>query len=473
MNSNVKHIAVIGGGITGLAAAQRIHEANPSINLTLFEAEDRLGGVIQSTEQDGFLFEHSADNFIVSDELPWAGQLCDKLNVSLIPTAEADRGALILKGNTFYPIPEGLQLLSVRNLAAMLTTPLLSWRGKLRVAAERFVPAKSDAREETLEEFAVRRFGREMFERIIQPLIAGIYTADPQKLSMAATLPQFVKQEREHGSLARAALTLKSSASDRGARYSLFRSPTGGMQSLIDALAASLPAASIETRTPVHELRRQGSGWQLTTKDRAKTYDGVICAIPAERTARLLEQTAAKLSGAVRSIEHVSTAVVCLGYHRSQVAHPLKAFGCVIPHVEQRSILAISFTNVKFPTRAPADHVLLRVFLGGALQPEMAELPDDRLLATCEQELAELLGVRGQPVTSLIVRWPKTTPQYHLGHLDRVAEIEQLSADLPGFAIAGNAYRGIGIPQCVRSGWEAADRVLHSLEGRSNAANVG
>ena len=441
-------------------------------DVTLLEASDRLGGIIQSTAQDGFLFEHSADSFIVADDLPWAGQLCDKLNVRLIPTAKAHRGALILRGTTFYSVPEGLQLLSVRNLASVLTTPLLSWRGKLRVAAERFVPAKTDDREESLEEFAVRRFGREMFERIIQPLVSGIYTADPQKLSIAATLPQFVQREKKHGSLARAAMTLRSNAADRGARYSLFRSPEGGMQSLVDALATCLPSVRIRTGSPVEELSRDESGWRLRVKGTQETYDGVVCATSATGASRLLHNAAPKLSSVVQEIEHVTTAVVCFGYRRSQIAHALNAFGCVIPHIEQRKILAVSFTHVKFPTRAPADHALLRVFVGGALQPEIAEQSDDELMATCREELSAVLGISGDPVTSLIVRWRKTTPQYHLGHLDRVAEIQRLTESLPHFEIAGNAYRGVGIPHCVRSGWEAADGILAALASKSSRANI-
>jgi oxygen-dependent protoporphyrinogen oxidase len=169
------------------------------------------------------------------------------------------------------------------------------------------------------------------------------------------------------------------------------------------------------------------------------------------------------LSGHIAGIEHVSTAVVCLGLKRSQVKHPLNAFGCVIPAVENRKLLAISFTNVKFPARAPDDCVLIRAFTGGALQPELAALPDDELMETVLSDLGDLLGVSGTPISSVIVRWPRTTPQYHIGHLQRVAEIEASLESLPGFAIAGNAYRGVGMPQCIRSGWLAADRIATYL----------
>ena len=468
-------IAIIGGGITGLAAAQRINEKQPKARLELFEASSRLGGVIQTTDQDGFLFEHSADNFIVTDELPWARQLCEKLNVPLIPTNEQHRGALILRGKQFHPVPEGLQLLSVRQLFSLLKSPLLSWAGKLRVANELFVPRKTDDREESLQEFTTRRFGREMFERIVQPLVSGIYTADPAKLSISATLPQFVKQEEEFGSLIRAARAAQSDVKDRGARYSLFHAPEGGMQSMIDALQRCLPANAIHTNSKIKRLARAET-WQLSVDDREEEFDGVLCATSATRLSDLLAISSSELAVAVDAIEHASTAVVCLGYHRSQISHPLNAFGCIIPSIENKKLLAISFTSIKFPARAPRDHVLVRAFVGGALQPEVVNRPDDELLRLVQCELTELLGVSGEPVTSMIVRWPSTTPQYHLGHRQRVQDIERAVASLPSFELAGNAYYGIGIPQCIRSGWNAADRLIEALGSKDASglhSNIG
>lgn len=471
MNSspNKPRIAIIGGGISGLSAAQRITEQTPAADVTLYEASSRLGGIIQTTEQDGFCFEHSADSFIVNEELPWAGELCDKLGVQLISTTTEHRGALILRGATFHPIPDGLQLMTVRKLSSIITTPLLSWPGKLRVAAERFVSAKQDDREESLQQFATRRYGREMFERIIQPLVSGIYTADPQKLSVAAALPQYVKFESKYGTLAKAASASKSSIKDRGARYSLFRSPKNGMQSLIDRFEDALSQhVSLEKNASVRSLRKVEAKWEIEIAGQETTeFDAVICAMRSSAVARLLEgsssNSATSLSTTLASIEHVGTAVVCLGFPRGQVSHALNAFGCVIPSIENRKVLAISFTNVKFPSRAPDDTVLLRVFVGGALQPEVAQLDDGELLATVKAELSELLGVSGEPLTSKIVRWPATTPQYQLGHLQRVAEIERLVDELPRLELAGNAYRGVGIPQCIRSGWRAAEKVLAEL----------
>lgn len=459
-----KRIAIVGAGISGLSAAQRLGELDASSELTIFEASDRVGGVIQSTEQDGFLFEHSADSFIVSPELPWAGELCEKLGVPLIETTKQHRGALILRGNAFHPIPEGLQLLSVHQLGPLLRSPLLSWPGKLRVACERFVSQKTDGIEESLEQFTVRRYGREMFERIVQPLVGGIYTADPKKLSMSAALPQFVKLEEKYGSLARASANSTASRQDRGARYSLFRSPKNGMQGLINTLRSRLvhSGVSLRTSTQVQSIKRKESGWELKLTDGSEEFDAVICALSIPAMSKLASDVSIDLSRDVSEIECVSTAIVCLGYDRSQVAHPLNTFGCVIPSVERRRILAVSFTNVKFPVRAPEGSVLMRVFVGGALQPELAELDDAEMLSLVHQELHELFGVQGDAVTSKIVRWPRGTPQYHLGHVQRVKRIEAEVARLPNFEIAGNAFHGVGVPQCVRGGWAAADR-LHEV----------
>lgn len=471
---HVQRIAIIGGGISGLAAAQRLLEPRsrsnaPRPSITLFEATDRLGGILQSTRQEGFCFEHSADSFIVNDELPYAGDLCEKLDLPLIETSPENRGALILRGKQFHPVPDGLQLMSVNNLSSLLATPLLSWPGRLRAAMECFVPKRQSVVEECLHDFAVRRFGREMFDRIIQPLVAGIYTADPQKLSVAAALPQYVKQEQTHGSLRKAALAKQSrqTQQDRGARYSMFRSPTDGMQSLIDRLEETLsPSIEIRKSTPIHSICRVEDQWQIELGSRSiESFSHIVAATSAGSLAKLLSTKPRELADQLAAIEHVSTAVVCLGFKRSQVTHPLNAFGCVIPAIEKRKVLAISFTNVKFPTRAPADCVLVRAFVGGALQPEVAELDDERLMECVLADLTDMLGVSGEPLTSKIVRWPTTTPQYHLHHLARVKSIQRLMAQLPGLTIAGNAYRGVGIPQCIRSGWEAADAIRGNARG--------
>ena len=329
MQQHPGKIAVIGGGITGLAAAYRLLEQAPSAKITLFEAADRLGGMIQTTHHDGFLIEHSADSFIVSEELPWAGELCQRIGLELIQTNAQHRGALILRGRQFHHVPAGLHLLSIQRMLPVLASPLLSWRGKLRLACEPLVPRRRATSEESLTDFATRRLGREMFERIVQPLVAGIYTADPDKLSVAAALPQFAAMEQQYGSLAWAAASRKKmtdkASSHRGARYSLFRAPRLGMQSLIDTLVEQLP--SVKLRTGTHILVLQGCSddrWTLTHGDgTTDDFDAVILATSASAAAHLLKDVQPELAELVKGIELASAAVVCLGYRRDQVAHPL------------------------------------------------------------------------------------------------------------------------------------------------------
>lgn len=457
-----RRIAIVGGGITGLAAAHRLRELAPAAELTLFEASDRLGGVLGTHRADGYLFEQSADNFIVN--VPWGLDLCRRLGIEneLLPTNPHNRRALVLRAGKLLPVPEGFVLMSPRKLWPMLTTPILSVKGKLRLLAECLVPPrKNGPSDESLAAFARRRFGRETFDRLIQPLVGGIYTADPAKLSLAATMPQFLEMERRYGSLVRAALhERQTKANDAGARYGLFTAPRNGMQQLVDALAARLPAGTVRLNAPVERIEHpSGAGWRVDAGGGVQPFDALIVAAPAPVAATLLAPVDATLAAMLKQIEYAGSAVAVAGYRREQIAHPLDGFGCVVPETERRGILAISFSSNKFPGRAADDRVLLRVFFGGALHAEQNDLPDDALRSIMAKELAELLGARGEPELFRVCRWGAHMPQYHVGHLERVQAIEARAAALPNFALAGNAYRGVGVPQCIRSAEAAAERL--------------
>lgn len=459
-----RRIAVIGGGITGLAAAHRLRELAPSAEISLFEAGDRLGGVLHTEYADGFLVEHSADMFTTRE--PWASELCQRIGFAneLIGTEEEHRRAFVVRRGRLHAVPAGFTLLAPTRAWPILTTPLLGWMGKLRLACEYFVPARREVADESLAAFATRRFGRQTYEQIIQPLIGGIYTADPQQLSMAATLQQFVEMERTHGGILRAtrkAATGKEPPAS-GARYGMFVAPRRGMSTFVEALAALLPAGTVRLRSSVDAIVKNGGGWMVKAAGvfEPEHFDGVVVCLPAGAAAALLQALDAELATDLLRIPYASTAVAILGYRRDQVAHPLDGFGFVVPHVEGRRVLAGSFASVKFAGRAPQDSVLIRVFVGGALQPELADLPDDELKPLVRQELEELLGTRGSPLFCNVVRWHRAMPQYHVGHLDLVGRIEARVEKLAGLELAGNAYRGVGIPFCIRSGQLAAERVL-------------
>ena len=457
-------IAIIGGGISGLTAAHRLGELDSAVEVVLLEASNRLGGVLQTVRRDGFLIERSADNFITT--LPAAVELCRRIGFAdqLLETNESLRRALVVRTGKLYEVPQGFVLMAPKQLGPIATTPLLSLLGKLRVAWEYFVRPGGEQGDESVASFARRRLGREAFERLVEPLVGGIYTADAEKLSLAAALPQFREMERKHGGLIRAAhaeqATQPAARDDSGARYSMFAAPRDGMSSLVDAIAARLPTESIRLSTPVREIRRDGR-WRLSLNDGAVLdCDGLVLATPAPECGRLLAAVDPALAELLAGIEQASSAVVALGYRREQIAGPLKGFGFVVPAAERRRILAGSFASLKFPGRAPDGSVLVRVFLGGALQPRLAEAPEEELIAIAREELSQLIGARGEPQLALTTRWPATMPQYHVGHLDRLSQIDARLQTLPGLALAGNAYRGVGIPQCIQSGERAAEQLL-------------
>jgi oxygen-dependent protoporphyrinogen oxidase len=514
-------IAIIGGGISGLAAALRAHELaaeqNRDVRITLFEAADRLGGVLRTERIGEYLVEHAADMWITNK--PEATRLCEKLGLAerLIPAAAKFRKSLVLRGGRAYPVPEGFQLMVPEQAWPMLRSPLLSWRGKLRLLWEYFVPARRAEADESLADFVRRRCGREAYERLVQPLVGGIYTADPEKLSLKATLPRFIEMEHQHGSLIRAALRQsrqsEKPAGTSGARYGLFVSLPNGVEELVSALSVRVAKfADVRCRTSIQRIQKTPSGFIVATTETlslrervadrpgegrsvqnppidensngsraangsltpalsqrergpdkaAEHFDAVILAVPSFIAANLLRENNATLSNELSQIEYASTVVVASGHKLSDIEHPLDAFGLVIPQIERRRILATSFTSRKFPGRAPEDHVLLRTFVGGALQPELCELDDEAMLNLVRQELRALLGVRGEPDFAVVLRHHRAMPQYHVGHLDRVARIQSVLEQTPGLALAGNFLGGVGIPDSIGSGEAAAERVLGS-----------
>jgi oxygen-dependent protoporphyrinogen oxidase len=453
-------VAVIGGGISGLAAAHRLAELLPRAELTVFESSNRLGGVLETVHRDGFLVERSADSFVT--RFPWAIELCRRIGIAdqLVPTDESRRRALVVRNGKLMRVPDGFVLMTTGKIWPIITTPVLSWQGKLRLMAEPFIPRRSaeDGADESVASFATRRLGREAFERLVQPLISGIYTADPDKLSMAATLPELVAQEQTHGRLFRGS----ERRDESGARYGLFVAPKGGMNSLVDTLADRLPPSAVRLNSPVADVQRQDA-WQLTLGDATvESFDFVIIAVPTPAAANLLSKCDPDLAADLAAIECAGCAVVSLAYRRDQLGSPLDGFGFVVPQIEKRMILAASYSSQKFPGRAPSEATIIRVFLGGAMNQELLELTSDNLSKLAHTELSSLLAIDGQPLWSDVGRWPLSMPQYHVGHLALVGRIEARMARWPGLELAGNAYHGVGIPQCVRSGEAAAERVVAS-----------
>ncbi len=457
-SSPAPRIAVIGGGISGLAAAHRIMELLPQARLVLFEAAGRLGGILESVRRDGYLVERSADSFIT--KYPWATDLCQRIGIAdqLVPTDESRRRALVVHDGKLMRVPAGFVLMTPNKRWPILTTPILSWRGKLRVLAEPWMRRRPmvETGDESVGAFARRRLGDEAYERLVQPLLGGIHTADADHLSLAATFPEYMAQEQYHGRIERG----NARRSDSGARYGMFVVPREGISQLVQALADQLPAGAVRLSTPVTDLRRAGNLWHLILKSgQVETAEAVIVALPATAAAQLLTNIDAELSAELSAIEYAGCAIVCLAYHVRQFGRLPDGFGFVVPKVERRQILAGSFASEKFPGRAPEDEVLIRVFIGGALAPELANLPTADLNRIAQEELRELMQISGEPLWTEVTSWPASMPQYHVGHLQRVAQIETRVATFRGLELAGNAYHGVGIPQCIHSGEAAAGRV--------------
>jgi len=457
------HVLIIGGGISGLAAAHHLRELNQSTQITILEASDRLGGTIHTTHHDGFLLERGPDSFI--SEKPHALALAKRLNLDsqLIETNEEYRRSFIVRDGRLRPVPEGFQLMAPSRIWPFITSDIFSLAGKARMAADLFLPRKhtNGVNDESLASFVRRRLGEEALTRMAQPMVGGIYTADPETLSLRATLPRFLELEKQHRSLILAMLrqgrAQKSGTS--GARYSLFLSFDRGMQVLVEKLTQINADFRLKTRAVA--LKFDGLRWAITTdKNNRFEADAVCLAVPAYVAASLINDTNERLAEKLRQIKYASTATINLGYRRAAIAHPLNGFGFVVPFVEKKALIACTFSSVKFAGRAPEGYVLLRAFAGGALQPEIFALDEGEMAARVKSDLCQLLNIGEEPLFVEVGKWERSMPQYEVGHLARIEEIENLVRELPRITLAGNAYRGAGIPDCIRSGEEAAEFLL-------------
>jgi oxygen-dependent protoporphyrinogen oxidase len=469
-------VVIIGAGLTGLTAAHRL--ARRGVEPVVLEARDRVGGAIWTEHRDGFTLEGGADSFITSK--PWALDLCRELGLGdrLVGTDTQNRRSFVVRQGRLLPVPEGFVLMAPNRLAPILFSPILSPGGKLRMLLDLVLPRRAEDTDESLAAFVRRRLGREALERLVQPLVGGIYTADPAELSLKATLPQFREMERVHGGLIRGAWRQSRAARqaarrESGARYGMFVTLADGMGSLPAALLATLPDGSVVTGAAVRRVARPepAGPWRVELlSGHPIDADAVLVATEAHAAARLLDGYDPALARDLRSIPYASSAIVNVAFRRDQVAHPLDGFGAVVPAIEGRSILAVSFTSVKFPTRAPAATVLMRVFVGGAMQPELFDLDDAGIARIVRDELAGLIGATGEPLLLEVARHPRGMPQYTLGHLDRVAAIRSRLGDHPGLFLAGNYFGGVGVPDCVQAGEEAATALLARLRAADSSA---
>ncbi len=508
-------VVVVGGGMAGLGAARVLEAAraqDPSLDWRLFEQDPRFGGKVHTERRDGFVVEGGPDSAII--EKPWPITAARELGIAdrFLDCNEDIRKSFVYTRGRLHELPEGIILMVPTRMVPFALSGLMSWPGKARMGLDLVLPRggaatlglegpAGQALDESLGDFVRRRLGREALQRIAEPIVAGIHAGDPEHMSVRATFPMFLEMEHEHRSLilamlkrrqarqkaaaARAAAAASGApGAGRGSRpsgpRSYFYSFRTGLQDLSDAIVASLPAERLRAGVGVTAMAECGAGcgaragsgaYALQLSDGSRLVaEAVVLATPAWASGDLLRPIAPAAASDLSSIQYVSTATVSVAFEAAQVSHDLKGFGFVVPRAEDRPVMATTWSSSKFDGRAPAGHVLLRSFLGRAGREAAAQLDDDEMVAVVRSELREIMGIRAEPEFARIFRWPRGMPQYRVGHVELVAHIEAAVARVPGVELAGGAYHGIGIGDCLREGAAAAERALAHVRGLPEGA---
>jgi len=441
----VKRVVIVGGGISGLAAAYYLRRARKDLDLILLEARERLGGVITTLYRDGFVVEGGPDSFII--QKPWALQLCHDLGIQqrLIAPDPANRKVYVLSRGRLHELPPGMMTGAPARLGPFLKTRLISWPGKLRMALDLVLPRGHDSGDESVGAFIRRRLGREALEKIADPILGGIHVSDADCLSLTSAFPRLKELERQHRSLI---LGMRSESS-REARDagSPFRTLPGGMVELVSALQAGLQGVELRTRSPVEQISRS---LEVVTAAETIQADAMILALPPHAARDILRTGHPELAEAMGTIRSVSTATVALAYRDAQPSVALDATGFVISRGESRRILACTWSSRKFAGRAPEGALLVRCFLGGERGEELLRQGDEALVQIARQELSELMGLQDAPVFSVVYRWEKANPVLEVGHPARLKRIESALEASRNLFVAAGGIRGVGIPDCVR-----------------------
>ena len=469
----MKRVAIIGGGSSGLAAAitlERVRQQGAELEYVIFEAAPRLGGVLVTHRIDDCIVEAGPDSFLT--EKSWGLDFVRSLGLGdqLIGSNDPDRITYILVHGRLVPIPDGLMFMVPTKIAPIISTPLFSWSAKLRFAREYFQkPNSVGDKDETVAELVERHFGPEMVDRLADPLLAGVYGGAAADLSAAAVLPRFVEMENRYGSLSRGMLQARkqraaasaSSAASKPAPPPLFTSLKNGMQQLVDTIVPQLAPGAARTGNKVVAVSQQREKWMVAPEQGSmEEFDAIIMALPANHTGRLLEKVSGPLAQELQQVPYSSSMVTVCGYDRRDLASAPPGFGFLVPRSEGRRILAATFVHLKFPHRAPPDRGLVRCFIGGWGNEAVLDMPDEEVLTAVAKDLREIVGITAAPRFAGVYRWRGAMAQYTRGHLARVARIAQLRQAIPGLELAGNAYRGIGVPDCIATGISAAADIL-------------
>ncbi len=464
----MKRIAIIGGGISGLSAAYTIEEKRQSgtrIEYVLFESSPRLGGVLVTDRVDGCLVEAGPDSFLT--EKPRAADLCSKsgLGDQLIGSNDSERKTYIVVRGKLVVMPDGLMFMVPTKIMPTVFSPLFSWRTKIRMAAEWFHPPHKASEDETVAEMVQRHYGPEMVDLLADPLLSGVYGGEASQLSVRAVLPRFADMESKHGSLGRAMLAArkKVGAVANVPARPLFTSLKEGMQQMVDALVARLDANSLKTSSLVQSVIPQDDAWTVSAGYQSDQFDAVIIATPAHGASAVLQGADENLSRDLSEIQYSSSVTVTLGYDEKVRRSLPPGFGFLVPRSEGHRMLAATFVHNKFPHRAPENRALVRCFLGGARDEQILQATEEEILQIVRDELRQIIALDAEPLFARVYKWKSAMAQYSVGHLERLQRIEAFRQKLPGLGLAGNGYNGIGVPDCVRSGAEAAGKILAEM----------
>jgi len=450
-------VAIVGGGISGLSAAYELHKAN--VEFTLFESSGRLGGVIRTERAGDFLLEAGPDSFL--SEKPAARELCAELGMEseLIGSNDERRKTYVLVNGKLVPLPDGLQFFVPTNPAATFFSPLFPITTKLKFLQEWFAsPPQQMHQDESIADFVTRHFGAEAVDRLADPLLSGVYGGQARDLSVQAVLPRMAKMEAERGSLIRGMMAGRRKM--QGARPPIFTTLKNGMQQLIDALLAQLPAEAVRRNCEISGIARSGQGWGVRFNGSVQEFDGLVLAVPAPAAGKMLQAIAPDIAGQLQAIRYSSSVIVQFAFAQSRAPRLPQGFGVLVPRSENTRIRAITFVHEKFVGRVPGGGALLRMFLGGTADPSILGASDEEIIDGVKKELLAILNIREEAVATRVYRWPVAMAQYEVGHLTRLGVIGRGLSAIPTLALAGNAYGGIGIPDCIRSGREAAKQLI-------------
>lgn len=471
----MKHITIIGGGMAGLSTAyylqQTAGESQIPLHYTLIEQDDRLGGKVYTEHVGGTLIEAGPDSYI--SQKPWATELVHEVGLGdqLIPSRDHLQRVCMVHRGRLVPFPRGFRLAVPTEWKPFLSTPLISVPGKMRMACDWFLPSRKHVDDESLASFLRRRLGEEALQNLAGPMMSGIYSGDPERMSIQATFPMFPEMERKHGSLIRGMLRGRPKTdTQKKATYpsGMFLSLREGMGALPQAIQARLQGRVI-TGCQVQAIQQENGGYTVHIKDRSRQSihtDFVVIATPADSAAELLKGLHPDLAHKLSFIRYHSTATVSLAFDRHGTTGLQNGVGpgFMVPDHEQRSITACTYSSCKFEHRTNDDTVLLRAFVGGARNSNLVSLPDNELVHIVRQELNELVGIDQAPRLTRVYRWRNGTPQYDVGHLDRMADIDASSSEQPGLFLTGSSYRGIGVPDVILQGRNTAKRILDHIQ---------